>query len=294
MIREGDVVSGRYRIVAELGRGGMGLVHEALDRETGEQVALKRIKDRFNESDRRFREKWQEFKREIATSERLCSVPGIPRYRGAGEWHNTAYYVMDFVDGDTLDAACERNPRFKVQEVAAIGVGLATTLKAVHELKLVHRDVKPANIILGSNGEVHLVDLGITTPAGRRAVSTASRGYSPIEQTRSGVATPVVDVYGLGCTLIKAHLSVVPYGEDLQWNVGEIVYPVPERIQQRIAASLRSLLVSMVQRDAAQRPQSMAEVIERLTPLLPLPGSKPDPLAVQPDPTLKYRKLPHT
>ncbi|MEG8182440.1 serine/threonine protein kinase [Nocardia terpenica] len=286
-------MSDRYRIRGEVGRGGMGWVYDAFDLEAREQVALKRLKDRFNEPLDRYEQMRREFRREIAVSEQLMSIPGIPRFRGEGEWCGTVYYVMDFAKGDRLDAVFERNPLFTVQEVAALGYSLATTLDHMHRLGLVHRDVKPANIIVNCDGAINLIDFGITVQSGISAPSIATRGYAPREQVRDEVVHPTIDVYGLGCTLIRAHIGDIPYGEELQYNIGDQVHTLSDGDRYRIAPSLQPLLVEMVERQANRRPQSMSEVLHRLEPLLPEPGSKPEPLAARPDPTLPYRRRPH-
>ncbi|SFQ77751.1 serine/threonine-protein kinase [Amycolatopsis rubida] len=290
MIFEGDVVDGRYRVVEEAGQGSMGHVYRAVDLETHAEVALKRVKDRFNESTSLFKAKWAEFERESSTAERLRNIPGIPEYLDAGTWNNSAYYVMSLVDGRTLDSFLDANPLLSTEEIAALGTALGQILAAVHRKRLVHCDVNPSNIMIGDDAAVYLLDLGITHETGNRTVRFATRGYAPVEQVRADVVNPLIDIYALGCTLIKAQTGEVPYDAKLHWNVEAEAHQVPEPIRERIEPPLRPLLTSMVQRDCTQRPQSINEVVERLAPLLPEPSSLPHPLAARPDLTAKHRQ----
>jgi hypothetical protein len=195
------VADGRYELLGVVGRGGMALVFLARDHERDETVAVKLLADNLS-ADSDLRER---FRREAALAQRL-SHPNIVRVLGSGETDGRAYIVLEYVDGGSLADELLRDGALPAERVAALGAQAAAGLAHAHACGLVHRDVKPQNLLLASDGTLKVSDFGVARALdGTRLtqpgwiVGTAS--YLAPEQARGEETTPAVDVYALGVVL---------------------------------------------------------------------------------------------
>ena len=211
-----------YRIEAEAGRGGMGIVYRATQVALGRPVALKLIAADFA-GDRSFRER---FKREWETAASIDHPNVIPVYE-AGEAEEHLFIAMRYVEGLDLANLLAREPEFAPERAVRIIAQVASALDAAHARGLVHRDVKPANVLIGAEEHVYLTDFGLTKHASQDALTktglfVGSVDYAAPEQIRGEAMDARTDVYSLGCVLYQALTKRLPVrqarrrGEDVR------------------------------------------------------------------------------
>jgi YVTN family beta-propeller protein len=205
-----------YQIEDVAGSGGMGIVYKATQIALGRRVALKLIAADLAR-DASFRER---FKREWLTAASIDHPNVIPLYE-AGEADEHLFIAMRYVEGLDLAALIAREPSFDPARAVNIVAQIASALDAAHKKGLVHRDVKPANILIASQDDhVYLTDFGLTKSATSQSALTktgmfvGSLDYTAPEQIRGEAADPRTDVYSLGCVLYQALTALLPYDRD--------------------------------------------------------------------------------
>ncbi len=294
-MRIGTVIDGRYRVLRRLGGGGEGELVVAWDERDEREVAVKLQHPRTFESTTYYNLRGAALIKEAETGQSLSGIHGIPEVYGHGLHFDRRYAAMKLIDGVVLSELIKNNRPLVSFVAASVIDQLCMILDAVHTRNLVHRDVKPDNIMVKWNGEVQLLDLGIAAKAGVDVTSVGgTAGYAPPEQYMGEMVTAQTDIYALGCLLFEMIAMYLPFTEDENWNVREREHPVPPNLIAQVPPSLRDLAVSMVSREPADRPSSVREVRDRLAPVLPTPDSLPDAQAPRPDPTAPYRKQPRT
>jgi DNA-binding beta-propeller fold protein YncE len=204
-----------YRIESLVGRGGMGVVYRAMQLDLGRAVALKLIAPEALE-DEASRARFVSEARHAASIEHPHVVP----IYAAGEANGTAYFVMRFVEGDDLRTRVRRDGPLASRHAAQILQSAAAALDAIHSAGLVHRDVKPANILLAAGDHVYLTDFGLARVALARESSTGSGRwagslhYAAPEQIRGGRVDARADVYALGGVLVFMLTGKVPFDRE--------------------------------------------------------------------------------
>ncbi|WP_194918965.1 serine/threonine-protein kinase [Catenulispora rubra] len=244
---------GQYRLLRRLGAGGMGLVY--LGRTAGGRtVAVKRVHADYA-NDQEFR---QRFRQEVAAARRVGGRWTAPVFdadtEGPQPWVATGY-----VAGPSLQAAVKEFGPLPPATVRALGAGLAEALDAVHKLGLVHRDVKPSNVLLALDGP-RLIDFGITRALDaavqltRTGLLVGSPGYLSPEQAQGTAAGPASDVFSLGAVLAFAAVGASPFGEKLP--VATLLYRVlhEDPDLSRLAPDLRPLVAACMAKNPAARP----------------------------------------
>jgi serine/threonine-protein kinase len=259
---------GRYVLERRLGVGGMATVYGARDTVLGRPVALKALAENLA-ADPSFRAR---FLREARLAARLHH-PNVVQVFDAGEDAEGLFIVMELVDGETLAHELSRRGRLPPDEVAALGIALADGLAAAHEAGLVHRDVKPRNVLRGRGGAVKLGDFGIASSAETTALTEegsvlGTAAYLAPEQARGLPAGPAADLYALGVVLYEALAGRRPYEADsLQELVlrreREPVVP-PGRLVAGVPAGLEAAILACLAVDPAARPPSAAALGEAL------------------------------
>ena len=245
---------GPYQIVGKLGRGGMGTVYEAVHRETGEAAAVKLLSgDLAHEAAFRGR-----FEAEIETLRKL-NHPNIVRLVGFGEQDGQLFYAMELVDGSSLEEELRRGRRFDWEEVAKIGVATCQALRHAHDRGIIHRDIKPGNVMLATDGRIKLSDFGIAAFRLQRPDQRGERaGHGRIHGAEQAEGRPVdhrADLYSLGA-LMYVLLARRPLfqGKSLPEILHKQRYeqPVPVRRYARNAPEeFERLLAQLLEKDPA-------------------------------------------
>jgi eukaryotic-like serine/threonine-protein kinase len=224
------VLGNRYRLGERIAVGGMGAVYRAVDETLGRQVAVKALR-RELAADATFLER---FRREARAAAGL-SHPGVAGVYDYGELGGQPFIVMELVEGETLAERLAAGGRLPWREAFAVGEQVATALAAAHAHGLVHRDVKPANILLGRDGRAKVTDFGIAQAAQaatltRTGMVLGSANYVAPEQAKGGHVGPAADLYSLGCVLFEAVTGETPYrgGNAVAIATQHVSAPVPD------------------------------------------------------------------
>jgi eukaryotic-like serine/threonine-protein kinase len=204
-------LGGRYRLVYRIATGGMGTVWRAEDTVLDRPVAVKLLSDALGQ-DARFVER---FRREARAAAGL-SHPNVAGVYDYGEDDGRPFIVMELLEGETLGARLHREGRLRPEEAGRIGAQVARALQSAHDAGIVHRDVKPANVMLTSGGGVKVMDFGIAaaawaTPLTATGTTIGTASYLSPEQAAGDRATPASDVYALGCVLYETLTGQPPF-----------------------------------------------------------------------------------
>ncbi|HJL16725.1 MAG TPA: serine/threonine-protein kinase [Sandaracinaceae bacterium LLY-WYZ-13_1] len=273
----GALVAGRYRVEAELGRGGMGVVYRAVQLPMERPVALKVLRPELLAApDARAR-----FEREARVASALAH-PAAVAIHELGEHDGTAFLAMELVEGTGLRAVLEAHPRGLATARAVETVfQLADALAAAHAAALVHRDLKPENVVVQADGRVRVLDFGLAFrmrpgPAGRmtrEGVVVGTPDYVSPEQARGEAVGPPTDVYALGCVLHELLTGRPPFaGPEMEVLTKQMYAPAPalSAAAHDVPAALDRLRRTMLDKRPDARP-SAGEIRDRLAALDPDP-----------------------
>ena len=266
MLKEGIVLGERYQIISRVGSGGMADVYKAKDQKLDRLVAVKVLKPEFRE-DTNFVAK---FGKEAQAAAGL-SHPNVVNVFDVGEDRGLYYIVMELVEGITLKAYITRKGKLSVKEATSIAIQVSLGLEAAHNRGIVHRDVKPQNIIISTDGKVKLSDFGIAKATNSNTITANVMGsvhYSSPEQVRGGASDARSDIYSLGITMYEMVTGRVPYDGDTTVAVAikhlqEEMVP-PSRYTPDIPYSMEQIILKCTQRNPDRRYQNMAQLIEDL------------------------------
>jgi eukaryotic-like serine/threonine-protein kinase len=259
---------GPFRLERLVGRGGMGAVYVGVNQETGQQAAIKLLSGHLAD-DETFRER---FKQEIETLKRLLH-PHIVQLFGYGEEEGHLYYVMELVEGRSLQDELTVGRRFNWREVARIGIAIAQALKHAHDRGIIHRDLKPANLLIDSQDHVKLTDFGIAKLYGGANVTVeggvlGTADYMSPEQSHGEQVTTRCDLYALGSVLYALLTGKPPF-------LGKTLAEVVTALQKEKPVSVRRLapdtpeeferiVVQLLEKDPNQRIPTAVAVANRL------------------------------
>src|SRR4051812_23594603 len=251
----GEVFAGRYRMVARLGRGGMGDVWRADDLVLGMPVALKLVRSTTPEAEVLLRN-------EVRLARRITH-PAVCRVFDIGEERDQLFLSMEFVQGEDLAALIQRVGRLPSERVADIGRQLCDAVGAAHAQGILHRDLKPANILIDDDGSVRITDFGIAVTRDQRVPNTGigTPGYMAPEQLTSGaIVSERTDIYALGLVLYE--LLVGRDGFEAQRSAAS--FARPSTLVPGVQPELERIVMAALSPDPNQRPRSAAEMAERL------------------------------
>ena len=266
MLKEGMIVGERYEIISRIGSGGMADVYKAKDGKLNRLVAVKVMKAEFSE-DKNFIAK---FRKEAQAAAGLAH-PNVVNVYDVGEDNGIYYIVMELVQGITLKDYITRKGKLTVREATSIAIQVSLGLEAAHRSNIVHRDVKPQNIIISTDGKVKLSDFGIARAASSNTISSNVMGsvhYSSPEQVRGGYSDAKSDIYSLGITMYEMVTGRVPFDGDTTVAIAikhlqeEMVSPrkyVPD-----LPYSLEQIILKCTQKSVDRRYASMTELVEDL------------------------------
>lgn len=258
----GYLLKRRYRIIARLGNGGFGAVYKAEDGQVGNRLVAVKEMNRGGLTPLEIAGAAEAFKREALLLAKL-KHPGLPGIRDhfteAGRW----YLVMDYIEGETLEARFDRLGRLRIDEVLGIGMQLCEVLNYLHNCQppVIFRDLKPANIIVSPQGRIYLIDFGLARlfdPAqSRNSSPVGSPGYAAPEQYDSPQTTVRADIYSLGATLHQLLTGAYPALRPFEF--------VPIRFPPMSSlAGLGDLIMRMLEMNPQRRPENMQVVAREL------------------------------
>jgi uncharacterized membrane protein YsdA (DUF1294 family) len=270
-------IAGRYRLVSPLGRGGMGQVWEAADARLGRKVAVKLLTAGAFAADPGFALDVRRFTRE-ATVTAGFTHPSVPAVFDAGTYDGGLYLVMELVHGCTIgDLVAEQGP-LPVAWAAGIAGQVAAVLAVAHERGTVHRDIKPQNVMLTSDGTAKVLDFGVAGIGSQRLTSTGvavgTPGYIAPEQLNDLPATPQTDLYALGCLLYEmlAGEPVFTAASTAGLIRMHLEQPPPPLHRRDMPPELASLVWQLLEKDPAWRPADARQVYDLLLPFVSPPG----------------------
>ncbi|MFF4294250.1 protein kinase [Streptomyces vinaceus] len=258
----GRVLGGRYRVTAMIGRGGMGVVARAVDELLGREVAVKVMRAYTDASAVELADLRTRMQREAQAAARIRHG-GVVTVHDVTEEEGLPVIVMELVDGPSLDDVLERRGPLEPREAAAIGAKLMDALDAAHRAGVLHRDVKPANVLLERDGRVVLTDFGIATvqAAGDEDMAKLTRSgdiigsldYLPPERAQGREPGPASDIWSLGMTLYAAVEGAYPFRRTSAWSTlsAIVTEPLPE---PRRAAALAPVLRALMAKEPEHRP----------------------------------------
>ncbi len=253
----GDTV-GHYRLDARLGEGAVGVVYRARRESDGAVVALKLLKQRLGE-DETFRARFVHEARAARHVEHDHVVPVLD----AGEAGGTSYLVAEYVAGGSLEDRLREEGALPIVEALRIGAEVATGLDALHRAGLVHRDVKPSNLMLDEHGRAAITDFGLAKGPAYTVLTKPGQvmgtlDYLAPELIRGEAATPSTDIYAFGCVVYECITGAPPFGGKSLFEIGtahlNISPPDPGETRVEVTPSLSWALLKALEKDPAQRP----------------------------------------
>lgn len=266
MIQPGMFISDRYEIIDKVGSGGMADVYKAKCHRLNRYVAIKILKPEFS-SDMNFVEKFRAEAQSVAG----LSHPNIVSVYDVGDDDGLHYIVMELVEGITLKRFIERRGKLDIKEAVGIAIQIAQGMEAAHSHHIIHRDIKPQNIIISREGKVKVADFGIAKAATSNTISQNAIGsvhYLSPEQARGGYSDERSDIYSLGVTLYEMLTGQVPFAGDNSVSVALLhiqseATPV-QVLNPGVPTSVDRIVLKCMQKKPERRYQSAAELIRDL------------------------------
>lgn len=273
MLRKGMFLADRYEILEQIGTGGMSDVYKAKCHKLNRYVAIKVLKKEFSE-DKTFVSKF----RAEAQSAAGLTHPNIVNVYDVGDENGIYYIVMELVEGITLKKYIEKRGRIPYKEAVSIAIQVAKGMQAAHTHHIVHRDIKPQNIIISRDGKVKVTDFGIAKAATSSTINSSAMGsvhYISPEQARGGYSDERSDIYSFGITLFEMLTGTVPFDGDSTVSVAvqhiQDDIPKPSSVADGIPVSIDKIVLKCTQKKTERRYQDASELIADLKKSLVVP-----------------------
>lgn len=263
MVNIGTMIGERYEVIEKIGSGGMADVYRAKDHRLNRFVAVKILKSEYNE-DTKFIAKFRQEAQAIA----CLSHPNIVGIYDVGEDKDMHFFVMEFVDGITLKKYIENKGKLTVREAVGISLQIANGLEAAHANHIIHRDIKPQNILISKDGTAKVSDFGIAKAASSNTITANAMGsvhYISPEQARGGFSDEKSDIYSLGVTIYEMLSGTLPFtGESAVAialaHIQEDATPL-EAIDATIPHGLSNIVGKCMQKKTELRYPTVADLI---------------------------------
>jgi hypothetical protein len=274
----GTVLSGRYKLEAKLGSGGMSTVYLAKDGTLDRAVAVKVMHREMSEQP----DQLERFRQEARAVAKL-SHPNVVAVIDAGEDGGHPYIVFEYVEGETLKQRIARLGALDTQEALAYAIEIARGLTVAHARNMVHRDIKPQNVLIDAEGRAKLTDFGISRQLEQDGMTATGRvlgttDYVAPEQAMGHPVDPRSDIYSLGVVLYEMLIGQVPFHADSQVGVAmkHVNEEMPDVQQRRPEVSAATALVveRATDKDPAQRYQQVGEMIDDLSTALEVEAAR--------------------
>ena len=265
-VKDGIILGKRYEVLSKVGAGGMADVYKGRDRMLNRYVAIKVLKKEYKEDENFVRK----FRSEAQAAAGLIH-PNIVNVYDVGEDRGLYYMVMELVEGITLKDYIERKGRLSHKEVISIAIQMCTGVGIAHAADIIHRDIKPQNIIISKDGKVKVTDFGIAKATTSNTVSSNAMGsvhYTSPEQARGGFSDQRSDIYSVGITLYEMATGQVPFDGESTVSVAikhlqEEITP-PSEIVPDIPYSLERIILKCTQKNSERRYRNTDELVQDL------------------------------
>jgi len=266
MIQPGVILGDRYEIIELIGTGGMADVYKAKCHKLNRYVAIKVLKAEYS-SNKNFVSK---FKVEAQSAAGLMH-PNIVNVYDVGEEEDLYYFVMELVEGITLKNYIEKKIHLSVKEAISIALQVSMGIEAAHNNGIIHRDIKPQNIIISKEGKVKVADFGIARAATSDTITSHAMGsvhYTSPEQARGGYSDAKSDIYSIGITLFEMVTGRVPFDGETTVAIAikhiQDEMPSPRQYVPEIPISLEQIIFKCTQKNPDRRYSNMGELIHDL------------------------------
>ena len=266
MIKIGMMIGDRYEILEKIGTGGMSDVYKAKDHKLNRFVAVKVLKQEFGEN-ANFVSK---FRIEAQAAAGLMH-PNIVNVYDVGEENSIHYIVMELVEGITLKKYIEKKARLSYKEAVSIAIQVSMGIEAAHNNHIIHRDIKPQNIIISKDGKVKVTDFGIAKAATSNTITSNVMGsvhYTSPEQARGGYSDEKSDIYSLGITMFEMLTGRVPFNGETTVAIAikhiQEEMPSPAEFVPEIPGSVESIVLKCCQKSPDRRYQNVPELLADL------------------------------
>ncbi len=293
MLRIGMYLQDRYEILERIGSGGMSDVYKARCHKLNRLVAIKVLKDEFS-SDSTFVGK---FKLEAQAAARL-SHPNIVSVYDVADEGSMHYIVMELIEGITLKSYIAKKGRLEVREAVGIAIQVAQGIAAAHAQNIVHRDIKPQNIIISRDGKVKVADFGIARAATAQTMTSSAMGsvhYISPEQARGGYSDGRSDIYSLGVTIFEMVTGRLPFDGDNTVSIAlaHLEEPItrPSVYNPAVPVSLEHIILKCTEKKPEQRYATAEELIADLRRVLLHPDQNFVTMAPQTEPEGETRQI---
>ena len=266
MLIEGMFVGSRYEIIGKIGAGGMSDVYKAKDHTLGRFVAIKVLKAEYSE-DMNFLTKF----RTEAQSAAGLEHPNIVNIYDVGSENEYHYIVMEYVEGITLKTYIEKKGQLSFKEAVSIAIQVGRGIEAAHNKNIIHRDIKPQNIMISTEGKVKVTDFGIARAASSNTINSDVMGsvhYASPEQARNGFVDGKSDIYSLGIVMYEMVTGRVPFDGDttvavaIQHLQEEMVSP--SAYAPNLPISMEKIILKCTQKNPDRRYESMSALLADL------------------------------
>lgn len=270
----GSLLSGRYEIIACTGGGGMALVYKALDNLLNRYVAVKILRQQFVHDEEFIRR----FRREAQSAASL-SHPNVVSIYDVGRGEDTHFIVMEYVEGHNLSEIILQQAPLQVDEAIRIATQICDALDHAHQNHIIHRDIKPHNILVGQNGRVKVTDFGIARAAASSTITqtgsvVGSVHYFSPEHAKGAMTGEKSDLYSLGIVLYQMLTGKLPFFGESPISVAlkhlQESFDEPRKVNLHIPQSVENIILRSMRKNPVERYQSAAEMRNDLyTSLLP-------------------------
>ncbi|GFR35067.1 Stk1 family PASTA domain-containing Ser/Thr kinase [Thermobrachium celere] len=264
----GTTLGGRYLVIEQIGEGGMATVYKAKDQLLNRYVAVKILKHEFTQDD----EFIKKFKRESIAAASLTH-PNIVSIFDVGEQDNIYYIVMEYIHGQTLKDFIKKNGKLGYKRVLDITLQIAMALEHAHKNGVVHRDIKPHNIVITEEGTIKVTDFGIARASTVSTVTNTNKvlgsvHYLSPEQAKGGFSDHRTDIYSLGVVMYEMLTGKLPFDAESPISVAikhiqdDFVEPI--QIDSSIPKSVNDIVKKALEKDMFKRYQSAKQLIDDL------------------------------
>lgn len=266
MVKIGMMIGERYEILEKIGTGGMSDVYKAKDHKLNRPVAVKVLKQEFSENENFV----SKFRIEAQAAAGLMH-PNIVNVYDVGEENGIYYIVMELVEGITLKKYIEKKARLSYKEAVSIAIQVSMGIEAAHNNHIIHRDIKPQNIIISKEGKVKVTDFGIAKAATSNTITSNVMGsvhYTSPEQARGGYSDEKSDIYSLGITMFEMLTGRVPFNGETTVAIAikhiQEELPSPAEFVPEIPGSVENIVLKCCQKSPDRRYQNIPELVADL------------------------------